>query len=305
MGIYDRDYYRNEGPSFLDSLVPSGHVCRWLIGINIAVFVVQCLGGGPHSNFGLRDSSGIIHWLVLQPQAVLHGEVWRLLTYAFVHADFMHIFWNMLFLWWFGSDVEQLYGRKEFLAIYLVSAVLGGAAFEASALLIRGPNAMCVGASGAVTTLLFLNACHFPRRVILLFLFLPIPIWFFALYGLARDAYSFLTQTGNVAAEVHLAGAAFGLIYYQMQLNITDWFTGLMWWKHASRPRLKIFNPTREKEEPVAVSAASSSVVMDEHLEAKLDAVLEKIARTGKESLTEQEQRILQQAAEMYKRRRP
>jgi hypothetical protein len=69
---------------------------------------------------------------------------------------------------------------------------------------------------------------------------------------------------------------------------------------------LKLFEPEDNKQEAVAVSAKSSpqQSAADEHLEAKLDAVLEKIAKKGKESLTEQEQEILVKAAEMYKRRR-
>jgi hypothetical protein len=79
-----------------------------------------------------------------------------------------------------------------------------------------------------------------------------------------------------------------------------------MWWKKPrARVRLKLFNPDPEREEAVAVSANSApQAAADEYLEAKLDAVLEKIARSGKESLTNQEQEILRKAAEMYKRRR-
>ena len=80
---------------------------------------------------------------------------------------------------------------------------------------------------------------------------------------------------------------------------------GFPWKNTRSRVRLKLFDPEVDEHEPVAVSATSTPAAsMDEHLEAKLDAILEKIAKTGKESLTEKEQEILQQAAEMYKRRR-
>jgi membrane associated rhomboid family serine protease len=246
--------------------------------------------------------------LQLDPVAVLDGEVWRLLSYAFLHSTDTpwHILFNMLFLWWFGSDVEQLYGRKEFLAIYLISAFLGGVAYQAWAMTMH-IGVPCIGASGAVTTMLVLCAFHYPRRIIYVFFVLPVPIWLFAVFNVLLDTFSLLGNGANsrVAFVVHLAGAAFAVAYYKWQGSITGWLSELMWWKHMrSRPRLKIFEPTLEKEEPVAVSAVSSAAAMDEHLEAKLDALLEKIARNGKESLTEQEQRILQQAAEMYKRRR-
>ena len=104
---------------------------------------------------------------------------------------------------------------------------------------------------------------------------------------------------------VHLAGAVFALAYYKGQRRLTEIFHGFPFWKGTrTRARLKIYQPEVEKEQPVAVAAGAALAGMDEHLEAKLDAVLEKIAKKGKESLTTQEQEILKQAAEMYKRRR-
>src|SRR5262249_2534757 len=127
MGIYDRDYVRREGPSFLGSFVERGHVCKWLIGINVAVFIVQVLT--------LPADPTEMGWFTgafeLDVDHVLHGQVWRLLTYAFLHDPrvIMHILFNMLFLWWFGSDVEDLYGPREFLTFYLSASFVGGLAF--------------------------------------------------------------------------------------------------------------------------------------------------------------------------------
>ncbi|MSQ97062.1 MAG: rhomboid family intramembrane serine protease [Gemmataceae bacterium] len=310
MGIQDRDYYRNEGPSVLDSLMPRGLVCRWLIGINVAVWVVQLVAAHAARVPGQETQSygWITDWFILDVNKVMAGEVWRLFTFAFLHSTDIgsfHIVFNMLFLWWFGSDIEQLYGHKEFLAIYLVSVVFGGVAYEAWGLtqVVRP----CLGASGAVTTMLILCALHYPRRIIHVFGILPMPIWLFAILNVAQDTVVFVGgQKTVVAVVVHLAGAVFAVAYYKWQRSITDVFGGWMWWKAPrARARLKVFRPDPEDEEPVAVSAIStSSASVDEHLEAKLDAVLEKIAKTGKESLTQQEEAILKQAAEMYKRRR-
>ena len=326
MGIQDRDYYRKEGPSIFDTLMPRGMVCRWLIGINIAVFFLQIAaqnaarpqGNNPfpfvldeHGQVALQQPRwGVVtDWLILDVDAVLHGQVWRLLTYSFLHSTdgfFLHIVFNMICLWWFGSDLEALYGRKEFLAIYLVSAFLGGVAAVLWGLT-RPGNSYGLGASGAVTTLLILCALHYPRRIIYFFAMLPIPIWLFAALSVLRDAAGLLGYgEKNIGFEVHLAGAGFAVVYYKWQRSIIEHLRGFLWWKHSrSKVRLKLFNPDPDREEPVAVSAnAAPQLATDEYLEAKLDAVLEKIARSGKESLTKQEQEILRQAAEMYKRRR-
>jgi membrane associated rhomboid family serine protease len=322
MGIYDRDYYRREGPSFLGALHIEGRVCKWLIGINVAVFLLQILTRPANSAFELPfDLDGLrspltLGWFtdafVLTKQAVLHGEVWRLLTYAFLHDpdNVMHIIFNMLGLWWFGSDVEDLYGPREFLAFYLVSAVAGGVVYVLLGYMQLGPSGPCLGASGAVTAVLVLCALHFPTRTIW-FWVIPMPIWLFVVIIVLYDAHTFLTgaRTG-VAVTVHLAGAAFSFAYYKLEWRLTSFLPGLpnlrAWKQQLSRPRLRVYReeaPT--PPHPVSVAAPSpAGPEVDEQLEAKLDAVLEKVARFGQHSLTEGERQILFRASEVYKKRR-
>ncbi len=322
MGIQDRDYYRKEGPSIFDSLVPHGVVCRWLIGINMAVFVLQMIAQvsavsgvpGPENEMQSRDG-WVTAWFILDVGKVLESQIWRLLTYAFLHSTdgmymYMHITFNMICLWVFGSDMEQLYGRKEFLAMYLASAVVCGLAYSVWSICWGDFHARCLGASGAVTTMLILCALHFPRRIVYMYI-LPMPIWVFALVSVGLDSMRILGEAQGVhtgvAAIAHLAGAAFAVGYYKLQWSITGTLNGIMWWRNRSRsrPRLRLFSPDTDLKEPVAVSAPQSSfVAVDEHLEAKLDAVLEKMAKLGKDSLTPAEQEVLKQAAEMYKKRR-
>jgi membrane associated rhomboid family serine protease len=305
MGIYDRDYYR-EGPSYLESLIPSGLICKWLICLNIVIFLAQLV---------THQDNWITNLFILDTDKVLSGQVWRLLTYAFLHSPdaWTHIIFNMIFLWWFGSDVESLYGPREFLTFYLCSAFFGGVAYETWAFA-AGEYSRCLGASGAVTALLVLCACHFPHRVVYVMLMVPVPLWLFAVFNVVQDLVVFGGQfrTG-VAVVVHLAGALFAFTYYRFQIRLLDLFSGWWsagWWsrlkRRRTRPRLRLFRPedAESADERVTVPAAGDSAPVDEHLEAKLDAVLEKLARTGKESLTEGEREILLRASEIYKRRR-
>src|SRR6202011_117913 len=148
--------------------------------------------------------STVTEYLQLDTDAVLYGQVWRLLTYSFLHAGFMHILFNMLFLWWFGSDVEDLYGPKEFLATYLTSAVLGGLAFVLAWKIMPQQGQYCIGASGAVMAVLVLCAIHYPSRIIYLFFFLPVPIWVFVIFEVAQDAFTFLSHSpSRTAVSVH------------------------------------------------------------------------------------------------------
>ena len=283
MGINDRDYIRKDGPSFLGSLVERGTICKWLIGVNAVVFIIQLLtrvnGSDPFTDALLLNVDKV----------VFHGEVWRLLTYAFLHSpdDILHILFNMLLLWWFGCDMEDLYGPREFLIFYLVSAVAGGVAFSV-AHLVGFPANLCLGASGAVTAVLVLTAFHYPRRIIYLMFFLPVPIWLFVVGSVAYDAYTLLgRQESMVAVAVHLGGAAFAFCYYRFHWRINPLLQGLWpgvqaWRKRAVGPRLKVYR----EGPPEPVRAAASSGADDARIKAEMDAVLEKISRVGRDNLS-------------------
>ncbi len=303
MGIYDREYYRRDGPSFLQSLTERGKVCKWIILANVGVFVIQVVSGTSGDRWFTEA-------LELRTWDVLHGELWRLLTYAFLHdpTSVFHILFNMLFLWWFGTEIEEMYGPWEFLSLYLAAAVVGGLGFMGTDLVWgwdRIEQALpCIGASWAVMAVMVVYACHFPYRQILVFFFLPMRVWLVVVLALAIDAFGLLSgNTNGVAVGCHLAGAAFGFVYFKRQwrlLNLWSWARS----QKRARPRLRVY---REESAPTPVAVtvpAPPREDVDEHLEAKLDAVLEKVARYGQDSLTDSERQILFRASEVYKKRR-
>ncbi|HEV3237282.1 MAG TPA: rhomboid family intramembrane serine protease [Gemmataceae bacterium] len=309
MGIYDRDYYRREGPSFLESFSGQGRVCKYLIIANVIFLVLQIISPpGPNPN-----SLGVFTDLFeLKVDKVLSGQVWRLLSYAFLHhyGVWTHIVFNMLFLWWFGHEVEDMYGPREFLCFYLVSAFLGGLAFTGWAYF-NERSATCVGASGAVTAVMVLYAFHYPKRIIYIWFLIPVPIWLFVGFQVAQDFWSFSTRVNTgTAVTVHLAGAAFGFLYYKGNWRIMNWLPNLpnlrTWQRdRKARSRFRVYNEREERPRtPVPVGAPPAVADVDEQLEAKLDAVLQKVSQQGKESLTDSEKQILLRASEVFKKRR-
>jgi rhomboid family protein len=319
MGFQDRDYVRRSGPSFLGSFLDRGKICKWLIGINVGVFLLQVAARG-----GGADMGFLTNWLDLNVyEVVFHGQVWRLVTHFFLHDVFspMHILFNMLFLWWFGSDVEDLYGPREFLTIYLVGGVVSGLTYVITSLpvvfaLVNDPNTSdpgpyspaALGASGAVTAVLLIFACHYPTRLIYVFFFLPVPIWLFVVFEVFMDAFAFLGGSqGGVAVAGHLGGAAFGFAYYKLHWRLSGyWPNFTLWLRRRSQPRLRVYREDN-RPTPVSVAAAAqppSSALEDEHLEAKMDAILEKISREGKENLSDTEKAILLKASEILRKRR-
>ncbi len=306
MGIYDRDYYRGEGSSFLGAFTDRGRMCKWLILANIVCFILQVIT--PPTNPG--GLGAFTDALDLLPEAVLQGQVWRLLTHAFLHdtGNLLHIIINMLLLWWFGSELEDLYGSMEFLALYLTAAIGSGLMYMLWALGSQNLMVAALGASGAVSAVFVLYACHYPRRIVLLFFVIPVPIWLLATLYVAWDLLSLRNGQSDVAHASHVGGALIGVLYYVTQVRLLNLVPNFRAWgrKRQHAPQLRVYrgDPETEQETPVPVPGAPRPPDGEELLEAKLDAVLEKVSRVGKENLTESEKAILLKASEFYRRRR-
>ena len=116
-------------------------VTKVLVGLNVLIYVITAAQGR-----GINSPGGslFVKWLLFGP-SVANGDWWRLITSAFLHANLIHIAFNMYFLWFVGSAVETAIGRGRFLAIYLVSGLAGSAGA-----LVFTPTSPTVGASGAL-----------------------------------------------------------------------------------------------------------------------------------------------------------
>jgi membrane associated rhomboid family serine protease len=184
-------------------------VTKALLAANVAVFVLQYLSGALLiSTFAL--------WPLGSDQfpGAPAFRPWQLLTYGFLHAGPAHLFFNMLALYMFGGDIEQLLGSRRFLLYYLL-CVIGAAATQLAVMgHIDRPPVPTVGASGGVFGLLLAFGMAFPqRRIILLFPPIPMPAWLFVtLYGLL-ELYLGVTGTSQgIAHFAHLGGMAVGFM---------------------------------------------------------------------------------------------
>jgi len=300
MGIYDREYYRGEGrgPGLFGGVSPA---CNAIIAINVAVFLaVRIL---KVDDFWIHD------WLAASPVGIFRqGRVWELLTATFLHADLWHILGNMLFLWIVGREMEGLYGSRDFLAFYLVAAVVSTLVWAATQAITGDPRSM-VGASGAVMGVVALYTLYYPRREILFF-FIPMPMWVVLVIYLVMPILN-ERQGGRIALEAHLAGAAFAYLFKTFDLRWSHLTSGRL-----RRPRLKVISPVSYEQprartpgysrgsEAVGAKGPSVSVLPEEQLDARLDEVLAKIAREGRTGLTEEEQRVLLEASRRARNRR-
>src|SRR4051794_1582295 len=153
----------------------------------------------------------------LSPVAVMHGYVWQVVTYSFLHAGLGHVFFNMLSLWMFGSRLEQDWGRRRFLEFYFFS-VIGGAlctlALSYTHILGMDPATITVGASGGIFGLLVAFGILYAKMRVYIYGIFPIEARWLAIIWVALSMYAALAGTGgNVAEIAHLGGALFGFIY--------------------------------------------------------------------------------------------
>lgn len=145
-------------------------------------------------------------WFALWPMASGHFMPWQVLTYAFLHGDVMHLFFNMLGLWMFGSELERLWGQRRY-PQYLLASVLSAALCQLLVTHLTGSPLPTVGASGGLFGLLLAFGMLFPNRVIMP-LFPPIPMkarTFVLVFGLLELVLGLSGRTG-IAHFAHLGG---------------------------------------------------------------------------------------------------
>lgn len=137
---------------------------------------------------------------------------WQVVTYAFLHGGMLHLFFNMLGLWMFGSELERLWGQRRYM-FFLLAGVLAAAAVQLVFTMLVGARTPTVGASGALFALLLAYGMLFPNRVIMP-LFPPIPMkarTFVFVFGAIELAMG-LTGGGGVAHFAHLGGMVGGFL---------------------------------------------------------------------------------------------
>lgn len=161
-----------------------------------------------------------VYYLAMIPSFVLHGYVWQLFTYMFVHGGFSHVLFNMLGLYIFGTMVERRIGSKEFLLFYLLTGTLSGV-FSFVAYLLAGVNVVLVGASGALYAVMLMFAVLYPYAVVYVFGLIPMRAPLLVAVYFVIELVSQLTGlNGGVAHLTHLGGLLFAYLYCLIRMKI-------------------------------------------------------------------------------------
>lgn len=196
-----------------DPRLEYSRICKILILLNVGVYLLGVTGDitgiNSFNTYSLLKAFGLF------PASVVHqGMFWTPFTYMFLHGGAIHLVFNMLAIYLLGPDLEQTFGRKKFLGIYLLSGWLGGIGFVVISYLIQGQLTPCVGASGAIFGLLGGIVALFSKRIyVILPVMIPIRASVLATLLLSTHLFFIFTPYGNhVAYEVHLIGGLSGFL---------------------------------------------------------------------------------------------
>jgi len=259
------------------SFPPLTPVIKILLIINAAVFLLQTFGG----------NTLITSWFSLWPRTLgMTLQLWRLVTYQFLHGGIGHILFNMLALYMFGSMLESHWSAKKFVWFYLGCGVVGGLFYMLLLALgilhtdeVFGVRPL-VGASGAIMGILAATAILFPEIKVYIYGIFPLPIRILAVIFFFISIFMIHGQAENAGGEAaHFGGMLAGGIYVLTQKYWDQW--------------LYRFNHTRHQRR----------MVQQVNLKDEVERILEKVHKAGLHSLNGKEKAILRKATEEEQRR--
>ena len=275
MGLYDRDYtqadfrsqYRHS-PHMRIAFPRITPVVKWLLIINICVFLL---------GFLIPQIRNIIfYWFSVWPKTPgMSLQIWRVITYQFLHGGLGHIFWNMFVLFFFGPMLERFWGSRKFLTFYLICGAMGGILYPILAHIGWLRTAPLVGASGSILGMLAAAAILFPKMLVYVFGIFPLKMSVLAIILAVMSILSLLRPdvVDNAGGEAaHLGGMVAGAIYV-----LTE--------KHRQRLKIKVQNGIWERKK-----------VEQRDLHLEVDRILKKVHDHGLHSLTHKEKKVLKQA---------
>jgi len=289
VGFQDRYYNQQQQPfgpgggrpgmTQMFGLPPMSPVIKYLLIANGVIYVLQMIFPVDPFTFAQQPRT-LEYWFAAVGYPWTKAlQIWRLLSFQFLHGGFWHLFGNMLGLYFFGSALERIWGSKKFLVFYLSCGALGGLLYVlASATGIMEARYL-IGASGGVLGIMAACAVLFPQMKVFIFpIPLPIPIRvliFFITIGFVINVFR---QGPNAGGDVcHLGGMALGFVWVMSRGRF-----GQIW--------LKLQNGSYKRK-----------MEQQQKLQYEVDRILAKVHEQGVQSLTRKEKQILQQATEQQK----
>lgn len=318
MGLFNRDQdryrnyqYRYNRPSmFGGGFAFFPPVIKYLLISNVLIFLFQYFFL-PAFKIGDQPLSYIfMKYFALNPldSRLFPFYPWQLITYMFMHANFLHIFLNMFALWMFGMELENIWGSKKFFTYYMVCGIGAGLANLFIAPLFTTMNVPTIGASGSIYGVLVAFGLMFPDRPIYVYFLFPLKAKYLVIIYMGIELLSVGSATG-IAHVAHLGGGLVGFLYIMLSEK-TD-LASLFRINRRAKPRSttasniyrnSYYDKYNYGSESDDVADAEYYINKDsknenEVSQEKIDEILDKISKEGYKNLTEEEKRILYEAS--------
>jgi membrane associated rhomboid family serine protease len=225
------------------------------------------------------------------------AKPWTILTYMFLHFDFLHILFNMLWLYWFGVIFAQYLSQRQLVATYVFGGIAGGLLYIASynffpVFDLVKTNALAMGASASVLAIVVAISFYVPNYTVNLLLLGPVRIKYIALVTVLMDLL--MLNAGNAGGHLaHLGGAFWGFVYIKM-LPYADpaKIFGIF-----SNESIRKFRESRKRKLKVQYGKAPISDeewnLQKKEKQQRIDKILDKISQSGYNSLTKEEKELL------------
>ena len=279
-----------------------------LIAVNVIVFLFFGILNTVFSLFEIPGFADFYDWFVLPSDpAEFILKPWTIITYSFLHGGIFHLASNMLILYFSGIYFLNFFSPKRLLNYYFLGVIIGGLVFMLSYNLFpafAGGKSYLVGASAGVMAVLIGVATQAPNMYVRLLIFGNLKFWWIAAALVAIDIIQI--PMGNAGGHLaHLGGAGLGYLY-TTQLHkgndIGAWWESLMdgianlFKKKEKKANMKTVHRTSKKRTTGTTSSSRNSSMSKSEKQQKIDSILDKISKSGYESLTKAEKDFLFQA---------
>lgn len=260
-----------------------GSIVQKLIYINVGIFVVTLLIS-VFSGLYRSEANFFTTWFSLDSELdVWFTKPWSILTYGFLHGGFLHLLFNMIALHYIGNLFIDYFTQKQLLTFYLLGTFFGGLLYMLSYNyfpLFDGSNSILVGSSAGVSAIFMGIAAYIPNFEFKLPLIGFIKLWIFAAIWVAFDVLGLVGANAG-GHFAHLGGSLFGFLYVSnasnKELNLFDGFFNLF--KSKKKPLRTVYKAPKKSEKS--------------DNQKKIDSILDKISKSGYDSLTKAEKEFL------------
>lgn len=227
-------------------------------------------------------------------------KLWQIGTYMFLHGGWFHVIFNLIGIWMFAGDLEQLWGSRQFLKYFLVTGVGAGVFITIMNYYVfyrYNISPITIGASGAIYGILIAYGITWPNRTVMIYFILPVKIKYLVLiFGLIEFFGTFSSISGgagNISQIGHLGGLVTGAIYILFITKSKQLSANRLLFKVSHNPVKKALKSVRieKKKKEIQTRIKAKEII---------DMLLEKIAREGMTSLTHEERKLLEWARKHY-----